>query len=443
MPLVSIREVRSWQKMRHPIFSARGTVMLAAGTPLTVSLMSRLTGLNFQWLEVCDREMPDEGLNPALPNELRGQALQVLRGAFRAVGSAYRLNRRELERNRLPSISPDYVRERLLRRRRRDRLAHDLLGPNIVEVSYRIGDAAIAADAAGTLPFGSNRSPRTFLAAHCLDVALTSGMLARDFHYERDEVARIVLGALFHDVGHVLFPEGWFFGSGPDEDAAPPSAQVLARAHRLHPVLGYLILKEQRVTDLLTAHVAYQHHEHQDGSGFPRGLKGPNRVLSREQALHTSPMLIHRYANIVAVANTYDRLISTPPGGFGLPPQEAARRLRALAGTHLNRAAVSGLLAAVPPFPVASDVWVTGGEYDGFQGIVVQVRRRRMNQPVVRLTFNREGKRIQPVEIDTASEPMRLSVEPPAGGGLSDVAGPPSVASRPRHRRGSGQGREA
>jgi len=412
MPLVSIREARTWHKIRHPVFNERGAIMLAAGTPLTRGLAARLAGLDFRWLAVCDREMPDPGLKPVLSNELRGRVLRTLHAAFDAVRKAYQLNVADLERHPLGSASPATVRQRFLRRAARSRGRGVVLDPAIVDVGYRVGDAAIMADRAMMLPFGSNRNRRTFLVPHSLDVALTAAMLAGEFGYARDEVARIALGAMFHDIGCALFPTRWFFGGEADDDEAPPSEQVLDRARRLHPVLGYLILKDLRVIDLLAVHVAYQHHEHQDGSGFPRGLKGPNRVLSREEALRSTSTQIHRYADIVAVANMYDRLTSAPPGGFGLPGPEAARRLRAVAGTHLNRAVVSGLLGAIPPFPVASDVWVTGGEYDGFRGVVVRVGHRRMSRPVVHLTFNREGRRIRPVEVDTAQVPIQLSLEP-------------------------------
>ena len=118
----------------------------------------------------------------------------------------------------------------------------------------------------------------------------------------------------------------------------------------------------------------------------------------------------------MAVANAYDRLISAPPMGFALPAGEAAKRMRAVAGTHLNRTLVSGLLAEVPPFPLGSEVWVAKGDYISYRGVVVRVHRRRLSRPVVRLVFDRKGERIRPVELDTAREPEQLSAEPPAGG---------------------------
>lgn len=49
---------------------------------------------------------------------------------------------------------------------------------------------------------------------------------------------------------------------------------------------------------LLPAHVAYQHHERWDGSGYPRGLRGEN---------------ILAYARITAVCDVFDAMTSDRP----------------------------------------------------------------------------------------------------------------------------------
>jgi HD-GYP domain-containing protein (c-di-GMP phosphodiesterase class II) len=443
MPLVSIREARSWHRVRHPVFGAKGAVMLAAGPMLTPALARRLVDLGYEWLYVCDREVPEACLKPVLPDDVRSQTLRALETAFQVVKGPFFVDLEAVEHDRgtlglaaagsTPGLSLAHVRERYLRREAwRVGAARPTLGPEIVALSYRLADAAINADVAVSLPFESNRTAETFLLAHSLDVALTAGLLAKDCGYDRDEAAGVVLGALFHDVGYALFPASYFggrsAGAGPrEEDAARSSERLLARARQLHPVLGFLLLKEQRNVDLLAAHVAYQHHEHQDGSGFPRGLRGLNELVTREQAVRAPPSQVHRYAAIVAVANEYDRLTSAPPGGSGLPHAEALRRLAALAGTWLNRAVVERFAAAMPPFPVTHEVWVADGEHAGSRGVVVEVRRRQMEQPVVRLVFGRDGKRIRPVVLDTTAAAVRLSAAPsPAAARVGAADGRPA-----------------
>ena len=64
---------------------------------------------------------------------------------------------------------------------------------------------------------------------------------------------------------------------------------------RLHPQSGFELMRGAPGLSLLSAHVAYQHHEREDGSGYPRGLNGDQ---------------IQLYAKIVMVADSYDAMTS-------------------------------------------------------------------------------------------------------------------------------------
>jgi len=417
MPLVNIREVRSWHKVRYGVFSVRGAVLLAAGTPLTKGLAKRLADMKVEWVHVCDRDVPDKRLKTVLKPADRSEILSDIEDAFRRLAEAYAVDLRALAASRAFSASLAYVRDKHFTRTIKDVSAREQVLPaSLVGRAQQIAEAATTVDPVAVLPIGSNRSGDSLRADHALDVAILSAMLARDFSYEQEEVVRIALGAMMHDAGWVLFPRHWQSGEPTPDDEEPPSEELLSRARLLHPILGYLMLKEQRAFDLLAAHVAYQHHEHQDGTGFPRGLTGPNRVLSLTEALRAPSRLIHRYANIVAVANAYDHLASAPPFGRGLRPGDALTALEAVATTVLNRVVVERFAVSTPPFPVGSDVWVTSGEHKGYQGAVTAVRHRRIDRPEIRLVFDREGKRIRPIDVDTAATSVGLSVDPPGSG---------------------------
>ena len=80
------------------------------------------------------------------------------------------------------------------------------------------------------------------------------------------------------------------------------------------------LLKDKNEFGLLVAHIALQHHELLDASGYPRGLDEEN---------------IHLYAKIVAVANQYDNFLYDPATGSRMLPHEACERLSAMAGKHV------------------------------------------------------------------------------------------------------------
>lgn len=65
-------------------------------------------------------------------------------------------------------------------------------------------------------------------------------------------------------------------------------------AIRIHPKLGYDILKDSGLEESIVEGV-YQHHEAFDGSGYPQGLKGKK---------------IHSFGRILAIADSYDTITS-------------------------------------------------------------------------------------------------------------------------------------
>jgi len=91
------------------------------------------------------------------------------------------------------------------------------------------------------------------------------------------------------------------------------------------------------------------------------------------------------------------------------------------AGTHFNRQGVEIVLQVVPPFPVCSNVKVTGGKYAGWEGVVASVPRVDLARPKVRLLFNEQYRRVEPVEINLHVE-RDVSIEPAAGGAEKKAA---------------------
>jgi HD-GYP domain-containing protein (c-di-GMP phosphodiesterase class II) len=153
----------------------------------------------------------------------------------------------------------------------------------------------------------------------------------------------------------------------------------------------------------LANHIAYQHHERQDGSGYPLGLAGTNRIARDVRAAEDRRMLL--IAEIAAVADVYDALISDRPYRPAHSRDEAIAILRRMAGPHLNREVVRRFLTAVPGFSLGIDVTITSGRLAGYRGVVIRLSTRTPDRPVVRLTQDPAGRRIHPVEVDLAREP--------------------------------------
>ena len=118
---------------------------------------------------------------------------------------------------------------------------------------------------------------------HPLNVAVLSGLIARKLEYSPRALDELILAALLHDIGKLKIElEGESAILSTNEDELKP-----------HTTIGYKIIKEKFGLSESIAKVALEHHENNDGSGYPQGLS--NDFISEP-------------AQIVNVANYYDNL---------------------------------------------------------------------------------------------------------------------------------------
>ncbi|MCQ2740093.1 MAG: HD domain-containing protein [bacterium] len=119
---------------------------------------------------------------------------------------------------------------------------------------------------------------------HPLNVAIISGLIAKRLEFSNYDVEQIVLGALLHDVGKFKI----HLGGGVSAITTLQEAAV-----KPHTTLGYdLILNDLQLSKKI-ARIALEHHENNDGSGYPNGLSNDN---------------ISEWSQIVNMANYYDNL---------------------------------------------------------------------------------------------------------------------------------------
>ncbi|MCI0478056.1 MAG: HD domain-containing protein [Anaerolineales bacterium] len=100
---------------------------------------------------------------------------------------------------------------------------------------------------------------------------------------------------------------------------------------RKHPVYAYELLAPVEHLKPALA-IPYCHHEKWDGTGYPNGLKGEAIPLE---------------ARIFAVVDIWDALNSARPYRAAWPPAKILKRLKTLAGTHLDPQIVAQFLQLI------------------------------------------------------------------------------------------------
>jgi len=163
---------------------------------------------------------------------------------------------------------------------------------------------------------------------HSLRVTALVIELARRMGLHGEALVHIRRGALLHDIGKMAVPDNILLKNG---ELTDEEWEVMRR----HPVYAYDMLSE--VQFLRSAlDIPYGHHEHWDGSGYPRGLAGEAIPLS---------------ARIFTVVDAWDALTSDRPYRKAWPRTKVLAYLREHSGTIYDPKIVEIFLQMLDELP--------------------------------------------------------------------------------------------
>jgi len=257
------------------------------------------------------------------------------------------------------------------------------------QASFSLAPAAEAAEGlirelkagdALLVPFFSGGGPLPDLAREAVHVAIISLKIGLELGYAPEELRRLGLVALLHNVGMVRIPEGLLMWKGP---LNPEERVVLER----HPEEGVRLFRGLGPHAAWLAEAVLQVYERMDGSGYPKGLTGQE---------------ICEEAYIVGLADVYESLVHPRPFRGCLGPLEALKEILQRERTAFPDRILKALIRALSAFPVGSLVRLNTGEI----GRVVRKNKDFPLRPVVEV-FVRGGKQLEePVVIDLSQSPL-------------------------------------
>ncbi len=165
-----------------------------------------------------------------------------------------------------------------------------------------------------------------YTKGHSTSVSRYSEALARAINLPENEVERIKIGALLHDVGKIGIPESVLKKPG---KLTPEEWEIMKQ----HPTIGAekVLAPNEALRDLIP--IVKYHHERIDGNGYPEHLKGNEIPLA---------------ARIVSVADTYHALVSDRPYRKGMPIEKACQILKEGAGTQWDPDLVRRFISIAP-----------------------------------------------------------------------------------------------
>lgn len=383
---LNLDEIRPGMRLARSIVSESGELLLSAGNVINERVIGKM-----KEIELSAAWIAEEGTEIAIPEETVNEQLSlqsqfvvkensdILRQVAQ-IKTATQANIKSIlaDASRFKNIIAVEEIKKVIKH-----IMEDLLGKEPVAVNLN-----------------SIRTKSGYNYQHALDVAITAIILANKLKYTQREIEELALGCLLMDLGMVVFPPSLLNKQG-------QWTEEELNLYREHPALGYAILRQNDRIGITTAHVAYQHHERQDGKGYPRGLRGDNQIPVK--TLNPKKGMIHRYAEIAAVADAYISMLNPRPGTVAaLAPDEAMRLIIKGAGTQLNRAVVDAFITIVPAYPVGSRVVIVEDKkyrkYTGYSGVVARTGLLNPEKPVLLIIFDREKKKIKPWTLDMAEE---------------------------------------
>jgi len=242
----------------------------------------------------------------------------------------------------------------------------------------------------------SIRSFDNYTFEHSVDTAVLSIIIAKRLFLNKDKLRQIAIGEFLHDIGKIFIDEKII--NKPGKLTAEEYEQV-----KQHTTYGYELLKDIDNIGEASRHIPYQHHERQDGKGYPRCLRGNNKIDDGSVGYAEQDKMI-MIAEIAAIADVYDACISDRPYRKGLSPDFVYELIKNGSGTQFNRELVDCFLGVMPKYPVGSEVRIKNGIYKDFTGVVMSLNIQQLSKPKVKLLCDAKKNKIKPFEIDLSSD---------------------------------------
>ncbi len=231
------------------------------------------------------------------------------------------------------------------------------------------------------------RRKEEYMFSHAVNTCILSVMTGLAMGYDARQLQELGLAAMLHDVGKIKF----------SSQLARQYPGYLSRSereeYRRHSFYSMEILRENDALSSDVINACFQHHERWNGSGYPMGLKGD---------------AISEYAQIISIADVYDRLIAGIPYRQRTPVYYAVAILNKAAGEYFNKAIVEKFNQNVAIYPMGRMVRLNNQQ----SGMLLGVDIKNKTTPIVRIISSQDGNDVnRVVELDLIKNPELFIVD--------------------------------
>jgi len=321
--------------LARSIINSKGQVLLVSGTILTDEYIRKLHLLKIDTLFISDGKYDDIIIPEYLSLETQQRALSILSSTMDRI-----------ERDGTFSVNEIFS-----------------VASDIVEELVSLPNVTIHLTGIATHD--------NYTLAHSLNCSIYAALLARFCGFTTSQLKVITCGALLHDMGKTEI----------DKDILNKPESLTEDEFNIikdHPVRGFNLLTKKRLEiSSLVAHMAWQHHEKVDGSGYPRGLQG-EEILS--------------YARLLAIIDVYEAITGHRPYRQAMSPEDAYDTILAGLGKAFDREFGQVFLSKIAFYGPGTEVTLN----TGWKAVIVSLPPDSPQRPIIRLIAYPDGRPYTP-----------------------------------------------
>lgn len=350
MRLVNTRYVMEGSVLARPVINSSGRILLQAGVIVTASYIGRLMAMGYDVLFIQDDRLEDVEFHMSITGQTREAAYKTIENVSKYIESG---DERSLKSSSVRGT-----------------------------IQQMLNDLLFSADILGNLTEIQGYDDYTF--HHSVNATIIGLVLGLAAGYSENKLLEFGMGVLMHDIGKIKIPESIL------NKKTPLMAEEFEEIKR-HSTIGFDILRNNNDFSTLSAHVAFQHHEKWDGTGYPRGLKGSE---------------IHEYGKLAAIADVYEALTSKRVYRKAIEPNEAYEYIVSQSEKHFDPKVLEVFKRHIAVYPSGSGILLSNGQ----RGNVVKQNRAFPNRPLVRVFYENEEPLTAPIDYDLADFPSLMIV---------------------------------
>jgi HD-GYP domain-containing protein (c-di-GMP phosphodiesterase class II) len=232
-----------------------------------------------------------------------------------------------------------------------------------------------------TIAFGHEKD---YYISHPINAMVYAIMIGWHMGYSHIKLTELALSALLHDIGMFMIPEDIF------NKKESLSESELALVKR-HPDMGKNCLFSFKDDFPWLARAVHEHHERENGQGYPRGIIGDDII---------------EYAKIIGICDSYEAMTHNRPHKKAIMQFASVRELIETKNLSFSPKILKIFLEEISLYPTGSYVKLNNMSI----GRVIATNKDQPLKPIIKILFDGHGGRVTEERIINLKENTVLNI---------------------------------